>query len=208
MIRRHPFVLSLATAIAFAVPGTALASEYTIDPAHSNAMFSVKHMMVTTVRGEFEKVTGTLNLNEKDISKSTVNATIDASTIDTDEKKRDDHLRSPDFFDVQKYPTITFKSTKVQKAKGGLKVTGDLTIRDVTRPVVLEVEPLSKPMKDPMGNIKLGTTATTTIKREDFGLKWNRALESGGVLVGNDVKITLDLEFLQAKESGSTTGSK
>jgi polyisoprenoid-binding protein YceI len=202
---------SLVAAVAAAVlatPGYALATEYVIDPAHTNAMFAVKHLMVTTVRGRFGKVQGTMNLDEKDIAKSSVTATIDAASIDTDEPKRDEHLRSPDFFDVQKYPTLTFKSTKVQRVKNGLKVTGDLTIRDVTRPVVLDVEGPTKPVKDPYGNVKIGASATTRVNRQDFGLKWNAPLEAGGVVVGDEVRISLDLEFLQKKPDATTAEKK
>lgn len=197
-----------AVAAVMAIPGYALAAEYVIDPAHSNAMFAVKHLMVATVRGEFGKVQGTLNLDEKNVANSSVTATIDASSIDTDEPKRDEHLRSPDFFDVQKYPNITFKSTKVQKAKGGLKVTGDLTIRDVTRPVVLAVEGPTKPVKDPWGNVKIGASATTKVNRQDFGLKWNAPIEAGGVVVGDEVRITLDLEFTQKKSEAAAAEKK
>ena len=201
-------IVAAAAAAVMAIPGYALASEYVVDPAHTNAMFAVKHMMVTTVRGRFKKVQGTLNLDDKDVTKSSVTATIDAASIDTDEPKRDEHLRSPDFFDVQKFPTITFKSTKVQRARNGLKVTGDLTIRDVTRPVVLEVEGPTKPVKDPKGNVKIGASASTKVNRQDFGLKWNAPIEAGGVVVGDDVKITLDLEFFQKKLDTKTAEKK
>jgi polyisoprenoid-binding protein YceI len=201
-------LIAAAAAVVTTLPGYALATEYTIDPAHSNAMFAVKHMMVSTVRGGFGKVQGTLNLDEKDISKSSVTATIDTASIDTDQPKRDDHLRSPDFFDAQNYPNITFKSTKVQKAKNGLKVTGDLTIRDVTKAVVLEVEGPTKPVKDPSGNMKIGAAATTKVNRQDFGLKWNAPIEAGGVVVGDEVKISLDLEFTQKKSDQATAEKK
>jgi len=201
-------IVAAAAAAVMAIPGYALASEYVVDPAHTNAMFAVKHMMVTTVRGRFKKVQGTLNLDDKDVTKSSVTATIDAASIDTDEPKRDEHLRSPDFFDVQKFPTITFKSTKVQRARNGLKVTGDLTIRDVTRPVVLEVEGPTKPVKDPKGNVKIGASASTKVNRQDFGLKWNAPIEAGGVVVGDEIKITMDLEFFQKKQETTTAEKK
>lgn len=192
--------LAVTVAVALTVPVTAFAGEWEIDPAHSSATFSIRHMMVSNVRGQFNKISGTVNLDEKNISRSTAEATIDASTIDTNEAKRDAHLKSADFFDVEKYPTITFKSTKVAKAgKNKLKVTGDLTMHGVTKPVVLDVEGPFPPMKDPYGNIKSGLSATTTIKRKDFGLNWNAALEAGGVVVGDEVKITLDLELGQKK---------
>ena len=153
-------------------------------------------MMVSTVHGEFSHVTGAIHYDPKKVAETTIEATIDTTTVDTREPKRDAHLKSPDFFDVAKFPTMTFKSTKVAKAGSGkLKVTGDLTIRDVTKSVVLVVEGPTEPVKDPMGNWKAGATATTQINRLDYGLKWNKALEAGGVLVGNDVKITLDIEL-------------
>jgi len=190
--------LSLKSAVAalvLAAPSAAFAAEYVIDSAHSGASFAVKHLMVATVRGSFSNVTGTVNYDEKDVTRSTVEATIDAKTIDTDEPKRDEHLRSPDFFDTEKFPTITFKSTKVEKAGEGLKVTGNLTLHGVTKPVVLDVEGMSQEVKDPWGNSKRGATATTKLNRKDFGLTWNKALEAGGVAVGDDVKITIDLEL-------------
>jgi polyisoprenoid-binding protein YceI len=191
--------LSLKSAVAalvLAAPSAAFAAEYVIDSAHSAATFSVKHLMVANVRGAFSNVTGTVNYDEKDVTKSTVEATIDVKTINTNEPKRDEHLRAPDFFDVEKYPTITFKSTKVEPAgEGMLKVTGNLTMRGVTKPVVLDVEGMTQEVKDPWGNSKRGATATTKLNRKDFGLTWNKALEAGGVAVGDDVKIAIDLEL-------------
>lgn len=190
---------SAVTALALlAVPELASASTWEIDGGHSAAQFSVRHLMVSNVRGEFGKVTGTVNLDDKDVTKSTVEATIDASTINTREEKRDQHLKSADFFDVAKFPSITFKSKRVAKAGGdNLKVTGDLTIHGVTKEIVLNVEGLAKPTKDPWGNTKSGATATTKISRKDFGLTWNKALETGGVVVGEDVNITIDIELLK-----------
>lgn len=182
-------------ALVLASPSLAFAAEYVIDSAHSGANFSVKHMMVSNVRGAFSKVTGSASIDEKDITKSTVEAVIDATTINTNEPKRDEHLRSADFFDTAKYPTITFKSTKVEKAGENLKVTGSLTMHGVTKPVVLDVEGFTTEAKDPWGNIKRGGTATTKINRKDFGLGWNSVLETGGVAVGEEVAITLDLEL-------------
>ncbi|HEX5750509.1 MAG TPA: YceI family protein [Archangium sp.] len=182
-------------ALVLAAPSLAFAAEYEIDSAHSAANFSVKHMMVSNVRGAFAKVTGTANIDEKDITKSTVQAVIDATTINTNEPKRDEHLKSPDFFDTAKYPTITFKSTKVEKAGDNLKVSGDLTMHGVTKPVVLDVEGFTTEAKDPWGNTKRGGVATTKINRKDFGLGWNKVLDTGGVAVGEDVSITLDLEL-------------
>jgi polyisoprenoid-binding protein YceI len=168
-----------------------------IDPKHAAAQFAVTHLMVSTVRGEFHAVTGTVVVDEKDISKSTVNVTIDTTTVDTQEPDRDKHLKSPDFFDVQKYPTMTFKSTKVEQAgPGKLKVTGDLTIRGVTKPVVLDATAPKPPIKDPWGLQRTGFSATTKINRQDFGVAWNKNLDSGGVVVGDEVSITLDIEMV------------
>ena len=201
-------VLGAIASAALLAPAAGFAAELEIDSSHSGASFTVKHMMISNVRGEFNKVSGTFNYNEKDPTKSTVAATIDASSIDTREPKRDEHLKSPDFFDVAKHPKITFKSKKVAKAgEGKLKVTGDLTMRGVTKEVVLDVEGPTKPVKDPWGNLKIGATATTTLNRKDFGLNWNQALEAGGVLVGEDVKVELDLEFLQ-KAAVAPAGAK
>lgn len=199
--------LSLKPAVAalvLASPSLAFAAEFVIDSAHSAANFSVKHMMVSNVRGAFSKVTGSANIDEKDITKSTVEAVIDATTVNTNEPKRDEHLRSADFFDTAKYPTITFKSTKVEKAGQNLKVTGDLTLHGVTKPVVLDVEGFTSEAKDPWGNIKRGGTATTKINRKDFGLGWNSVLETGGVAVGEEVAITLDLELNKKKDPAAT----
>jgi polyisoprenoid-binding protein YceI len=187
---------SVVAAAVLAAPALAFGATYEIDPVHSHAQFAVKHMMVSTVKGEFGKLAGKINLDEKDITKSSVDVTIDASTIDTRNEARDGHLKSPDFFDVKTHPNITFKSTKVEKAgEGKLKVTGNLTIRGVTKPVVLDVEGPTAPVKSPFdGSTLIGATATTQINRKDFGLNWNKALEAGGVVVGDDVKVTLEIE--------------
>jgi polyisoprenoid-binding protein YceI len=196
--------LSLKPAVAalvLAAPMVAFGAEFEIDSAHSSANFAVKHMMVSTVRGSFGKTTGKVNIDEKDITKSTVEAVIDATTINTNEPKRDEHLRNPEFFDVAKYPTITFKSTKVEQAGENLNVTGDLTMHGVTRPVTLNVEGFTTEAKDPWGNIKRGGVATTKLNRKDFGLTYNAVLETGGVAVGEEVSITLDLELNKKKEA-------
>lgn len=173
------------------------ATLWEIDPAHSSANFSIRHMMIAKVHGGFTKLSGQLRLDRKDPSKSSVEAVIDAASIDTREPKRDEHLRSADFFDVQKYPSITFKSKRIEQDGEGTKLHGDLTIHGVTKEVALEVEGLDVEMKDPWGNLKLGASATTKIKRKEFGLSWNAALETGGVLVGDDVHITLDVQFVK-----------
>lgn len=172
-------------------------SKYQIDPSHSTVSFSVKHMMIAKVHGGFEKVSGSLDYDAAQPEKASIEAVIDAATINTREPKRDEHLRSPDFFDVAKFPTLKFKSTKVEKDGDDLKVTGDLTIRDITKSVVLNVEGPSAELKDPYGQSKIGVSGSTKIKRKDFGLTWNAALEAGGVLVGDDVTITLDIQFVK-----------
>jgi polyisoprenoid-binding protein YceI len=176
---------------------TSLATVWEIDPSHSSANFSIRHMMIAKVHGGFTKLSGSLRLDRKDIAKSSIEAVIDAASIDTRESKRDEHLRSADFFDVAKFPSITFKSNNVQQDGEGLQVLGDLTIHGVTKEVALTVEGMDSEMKDPWGNVKLGASATTKIKRKDFGLTWNAALEAGGVLVGDDVSITLDIQFVK-----------
>lgn len=170
-----------------------------IDPAHSAAEFKVKHMMITHVKGQFTELSGALTLDESDVTKSKVEASINAASIHTREPQRDGHLKSADFFDVEKFPTLTFKSTGVtRKGEGELSVAGDLAIHGVTRPVVFHVEGPTAPAKDPWGNTRIGLTATTKINRKDFGLTWNASLETGGFLVGEEVTITLDAEFVKA----------
>ena len=179
-------------------PAVAHSETWTIDTPHSSAQFSVRHMMISNVKGEFTKVTGTVDLDESDITRSKVEATIDATTIDTREPKRDAHLKSPDFFDVAKYPAITFKSTSVARGSDGrLKVAGDLTMHGVTKQVVLDVDPVSAPIKDRSGALHAGTSATTKIKRKDFGITYNSALETGGVMIGDEVSIMIDVELVK-----------
>jgi polyisoprenoid-binding protein YceI len=156
-------------------------------------------MMISNVKGHFSRITGSLALNKADVTKSGVEASIEASSLDTREPQRDAHLKSSDFFDVEKFPTLSFKSTRVSRNEDGeLKVTGDLTIHGVTRSVVFAAESFSEPAKDPWGNVRVGLSAATKINRRDFGLTWNAALETGGVLVGDDVTINLDVQFIKA----------
>jgi polyisoprenoid-binding protein YceI len=172
---------------------------YNLDPHHSSASFSVKHMMIATVRGSFSGLSGSLELDPNDYSTASVTANIDTTTITTGAADRDTHLKSADFFDVATYPQITFKSTGVQKLDDDeAKLTGDLTIKDTTRPVELTVEGSPVEAKDPWGNLRVGFSATGKIKRSAFGLNWNAALEAGGVLVGDDISITLDVQFVKA----------
>jgi polyisoprenoid-binding protein YceI len=167
-----------------------------IDPVHSSAHFSVRHMMVSNVRGEISNISGAVKLYPGDPGRSSVEAVLDASSIQTREPARDAHLRSADFLDVEKFPNITFKSMRVEGSMAeGLRAMGNLTIHGVTREVALEVEPLSPEIKDPYGNIRMGTSAATKIDRRDFGLTWNAALETGGLLVGTEIKITLEIEL-------------
>ena len=172
---------------------------WNIDPVHTMAEFKVRHMMITNVKGHFTGVTGVLTLNEQDITKSHVEASIDAASINTREADRDTHLKSADFLDVEKFPKLTFTSTRVTSTgEGELQVEGDLTIHGVTRKVVFTVEGPTQPGKDPWGNTRIGLTATTKINRKDFGLTWNAALETGGILVGDEVTITFDVEAIKA----------
>ncbi len=172
---------------------------WNIDPVHSVAEFKVKHMMISNVKGQFTGVSGKLLLDANDLAKSQVEASIDASTINTRDAQRDGHLKSADFFDVEKYPTLNFRSTRVERSRDDeLAVTGDLTIRGVTRQVVFQVEGPTPAAKDPWGNTRIGLSAVTKINRKDFGLTWNAALETGGILVGDDVTITLDVQFVRA----------
>jgi polyisoprenoid-binding protein YceI len=172
---------------------------YQIDPAHSSAQFSVRHMMITNVRGGFSSIKGTVVYDSENPGATTIEAVIDVSTIATLDTQRDAHLKSADFLDVDKYPTITFKSKKVEATGlGEAKVTGDLTIHGVTKEVVLNVDGPTAEGKDPWGNTRIGASATTKIKRSDFGLTWNAALETGGIMVGDDLKIDLEVQMIKA----------
>ena len=171
---------------------------WNIDPVHSAAQFKVKHMMISNVKGEFTSVKGSLEFDPQNIENSHVQAEIDATTINTREPQRDAHLKSADFFDVEKFPTLSFRSTKVSRnGDGELSVAGELTIHGITRPVTFVLEGPSEATKDPWGNTRIGLSATTKINRKDFGLTWNAALETGGILVGEDVTITLDVQFVK-----------
>jgi polyisoprenoid-binding protein YceI len=173
-------------------------TSYKIDPAHSTAQFSVRHMMITNVRGRFNNVQGTVVYDAENPTASSINVVINTDTINTMEPDRDKHLKSADFLDVEKFPTITFKSKSVERAGDGeLRVAGDLTIHGVTKEVVLKVDGPTGEEKDPWGNTRIGASATTKIKRSDFGLTWNAALETGGILVGDDLKIELDTSLIK-----------
>jgi polyisoprenoid-binding protein YceI len=179
------------------LPVLAHADTWQIDPAHTNVEFTVRHMMISNVKGQFQKTAGTITANGNDAASAKIDATIDASSVDTRVERRDMHLKSPDFLDVAKYPTITFKSTKVEAdGPNKWKVTGDLTLHGVTKPVVLDVESSGAPVSMG-GKTHAGASATTKIKRSDFGLTWNKALEAGGVMVGDEVAISIDVEAIK-----------
>lgn len=190
-----------AAALVLALPGLAAADTWNIDSAHTQTGFSVKHLVISTVKGEFGKTSGAVTYDEKDPSKSSVEATIDVTSINTRIPDRDNHLKSPDFFDAAKFPKITFKSTKVEKgAKANqLKVTGDLTIRDITKPVTLDVE-LSDEWQDPKewgGNTHKGVKAVAKINRQDFKVTWQQKLDKGGVVAGDEVAIVINAELIK-----------
>ena len=177
---------------------------YEIDPAHSSVLFSIRHLMVTNVRGSFSGVKGRVVYDSDDPSSASAEAEIDASTIDTRDEKRDGHVKSADFLDVVKFPTITFKSAGVKRSGSSeLQVTGDLTIHGTTNRVTLNVHDISEEAKDPWGNTRIGASAKTKIKRSDFGLTWNAPLETGGVLVGDEVKLDFELEFIKAQSAAA-----
>jgi polyisoprenoid-binding protein YceI len=183
----------------------AYGSDWTIDSSHSNAQFAVRHFMVSTVRGTFGAMSGAVMLDEKDVTKSSLTAEIDVASVDTREAKRDEHLKGADFFDVEKHPKMTFVSKKVEKVDDThYKMTGDMTLKGVTKEAVFEVEGSTTPIKDPWGNNRLGGVATATINRTDFGLTYNSALETGGVTIGEEVTITIDFELTPKKEEAKS----
>jgi polyisoprenoid-binding protein YceI len=173
---------------------------WNIDSAHSVAEFKVKHMMISNVKGIFSGLAGVLTEHATDSTLSYVQAAIPVATVSSGDVQRDEHLKGAEFFDAEKYPTLSFKSTKVvRKGEADYEVTGDLTIRGITKPVIFAVDGPSAPGKDPWGNTKIGLSATTKINRKDFGLNWNAALEAGGFLVGDEVSITLEVQFTKAQ---------
>jgi polyisoprenoid-binding protein YceI len=185
-------ILTLLAALTLAAPAFAQVETWNIDPNHTASQFSIRHMGISTVRGSFNKTTGTVQYDPKNPAATVIDATIDASTVNTRVEARDKDLRSPNYFDVEKFPTFTFKSRKVEPdGAGKLKVTGDLTIHGVTREAVLEVEGPSEPFKDPHGNVRLGASASTSVKRSDFGVG------KPTPVVGEAVHITLDIELLK-----------
>lgn len=191
MIRR--LLLSTAVVSTFAFAQTV----YNIDPQHSSAEFSVRHMMMSNVHGEFHNLKGTVAFDPKNIKACRIDATIDVSTLDTREPQRNEHLKSPDFFDAAKFPTLEFKSTQCAKSGSKIDVHGDLTMHGVTHPVVLHMDEPAPEVKDPFGMLRRGAEATTEISRKDWGLTWNKTLDTGGVMVGDNVTITLDIEAVR-----------
>ena len=174
-------------------------SIWNIDPTHTVAEFKVRHMMISNVKGQFAKVTGALMLDDSNLASSHVEATIDATSIETRDAQRDAHLMSADFFEVEKFPSLMFKSTSIRVVRPGeLAVEGELTIRDITRKVLFEVEGPTPPAKDPWGNLRVAASATAKISRKEFGLVWNTTLENGGLLVGDEVTVTLDVQFVRS----------
>ena len=195
MKRFKLFPIALALGL-FAQSG--FAADWSVDKAHSHVGFAVKHLMIATVRGGFSDYDVTINFDETDPSNLSFNGTIQAASINTENEKRDNHLKSADFFDVDNHPTLTFASKKTEKISDGMyQMTGDLTIRGTTKEVVLNVEGLTPVITTPMGDTRTGVTVTVTINRKDFGLNWNKALETGGVLVANEVKITIEAELVK-----------
>ncbi len=191
-------LLTLSMLLMFQPLSHAQEISWRIDPNHSGAHFSVRHMMISTVRGEFTGVTGSVTYDPKDPAHDSVEATIDCATVNTGVAKRDAQLKSADFFDIARYPTMKFKSKRVEKAGDGkLKVIGDLTINATTQEVVLDVDGPTPPIRDPRGNEKVGLAASTQISRKAFGITWNEVMESGGIAVADEVSISLDLELIK-----------
>lgn len=177
----------------------ARSTTWTLDASHSSAAFSVRHLMITNVKGEFQKLEGSVTYDPARPEAASIRASIDVASINTREAKRDEHLRSADFFDVANHPTMEFVSKSVRRADRGLEVVGDLTIRGTTREVLLHVDGPTPEQKDPWGNARVGASAATKIKRSDFGMTWNSALETGGVVVGDEITITLDVSLVKQK---------
>jgi polyisoprenoid-binding protein YceI len=199
-MRRTWFLTMIGMTASLAGRAQAAPEKWEIDPMHSSVSFSVRHMMVSNVTGDFTKFKGMVTTDPKDVTKSTVEAEIDVASLSTRVEARDRHLKSPDFFDVAKYPKMVFRSKKVERAgQGALKVTGELTLHGVTKKVVLELEGPTTPVKSMDGKLIVGVSGKTTIDRREFGLKWNRVIEAGGVAVGEKVSVTLNFELSKAK---------
>ena len=192
-------ILTLFAAAALALGGTASAADYSIDASHSQVGFSVSHMTISTVRGQFTTFQGIAKTDAKG-KLTAFEGTVDIASVNTEDAKRDGHLQSPDFFDGGTHPKMNFKSTKIKgDNSNGYKVTGDMTIHGITKSITLDMGPIKGPVTDPWGNVKAGTSATTVIDRQDFGLSWSKSLDGGGLVVGDDVTIQLELELLESK---------
>jgi len=207
-MQRSLFSLAVSSVTLMPLAAYADSSTWTVDPHHSSAHFSVRHMMVSNVGGDFGNVSGEVRYDGTHLAQAKVEATIDASSVDTRQPKRDAHLKSPDFLDTAKYPTITFKSTRVVPGQDAFDIIGDLTLHGVTKPVVLHAEPLSPAVKDGHGNVHIGTTATAKINRRDYGVNFNGLLDNGGALVGDDVKVTIDIDLMQKQEASNNESKK
>jgi polyisoprenoid-binding protein YceI len=192
---------SIVLGLALLTPVPGWTATWEADPAHSQVGFAIRHMMIATVRGQFRTFAAKATGDPTAPAQATIEATIDAKSIDTGNEKRDAHLKTADFLDVEKYPTITFKSKKIEAAGAGkAKVTGDLTLHGVTKEVVLDVEGPTPVIKDPMGNTKAGAHATTKINRKDFGIVWNKSLDGGGLMVGDEIDVTIDIEAVKKSD--------
>lgn len=178
--------------------GLCIGSTWTIDPQHSHVGFKIRHMMIADVKGSFEKFSGSVEIDDADVTKSRLEVSVDMDSIDTNVDKRDDHLRSPDFFDVAKYPKMSFVSKKVERiVDGKLRVSGDLTLHGVTREIILDVQGPTGEIKDPWGHVRRGASAVSKLNRKDFGINWNKDLDAGGVAVGDEVIISLEIEMIK-----------
>jgi polyisoprenoid-binding protein YceI len=204
--------LTIALSVAFICQVPSLAqgagqdNAWTIDPAHSTASFAVKHMMISNVNGNFTKLSGNVNYDGKSIADASVNAVINADSVNTNEPQRDGHLKSKDFFDVADYPTITFKSNKiVPGTDGSFKILGTLTMHGVSKEVTLDADALAPIIKDPHGKLRTGTSASTKVNRKDYGISFDKNMDNGGAIVGDDVKITLDVELVKAADSAKVS---
>jgi len=197
----RPSIRSLALVLGLVVPTLGHAATWEVDPVHSTVGFAIRHMMISTVRGHFHTFTATATGDPAAPTAATIVATIDATTIDTANEKRDTHLKTADFLDVEKFPTIVFTSKKIESAgQGKVKVTGDLTLHGVTKQVVVDVEGPTPTIKDPMGNTKAGAHATARINRKDFGIVWNKAMDGGGIMLGEEIDISIDIEAVKKSD--------
>jgi len=191
-------IIGLVITAVFAANSALAADEYSIDAAHSSVGFAVKHMVISTVKGSFADVSGVIMYDESDVTKSSVDVVIKAASVNTNNQKRDDHLKSPDFFDTASHPDITFKSSKIEKTKDGLVMTGTLTIRGVAKEVSMPLE-LTDTMTDPWGSVRFGAETSLEINRQDYGVSWNNVLDNGGLVVSDNVKIQISVELIKKK---------